>query len=91
MTVCADSINFIQKRINFQREKISQLIAEREKIFEAYKMLIHNFDVQIVLRRGLVEIPLSGDLSDFADAILIRKSEIYKINKLIKVSLAILF
>lgn len=86
MTICEESINFYQKRLIFRKDQINNFLAQREKNFEEYRLLIHNLRIQIVLTRGLVEIPLSGDTRDFDDAILIPKTEIYRVNKLIKVS-----
>ena len=41
--------------------------------------------VQIVMKRGLIEIPLSGNFSDFDDSILIHRSDVTDINKIILV------
>lgn len=46
---------------------------------------MHDIQVQIVLRRGLVEIPLTGDIKDFEDAILVPRKEIEDVNNKIKV------
>lgn len=41
--------------------------------------------VQIVMKRGLIEIPLSGSFPDFNDSILIHRSDVADINKIILV------
>jgi hypothetical protein len=45
-----------------------------------------NRTVQIVMKKGLIEIPLTGKLSDFEDCVLVHRSDIDDINKIIKVS-----
>ncbi|KAL1501408.1 hypothetical protein ABEB36_006732 [Hypothenemus hampei] len=78
------AINIFQKRVVTQKEKILILNTVLNKTRKDRLHLIHNKQVQLVLRRGLVEIPLNGDLfTDFADAILVPKSEIEYVNKLI--------
>lgn len=46
---------------------------------------MHDIQIQIVLRRGLVELPLTGDIKDFEDCILVPRKEIEDINSKIKV------
>ena len=80
------TIATFQKRVATKKEKIVLLNAELEKTRKDRLYLMHNKQVQVVLRRGLVEIPLSGDIfTDFTDAILVPKVEIEKVNKLIVV------
>ncbi|XP_076260442.1 cilia- and flagella-associated protein 43 [Rhynchophorus ferrugineus] len=78
------TISTFQKRMATEKEKIASLNQELEDTRAARLYLMHNRQVQVVLRRGLVEIPLTGDLfSDFDDAILIQRSEIEHVNNLI--------
>lgn len=42
--------------------------------------------VQLVMQRGLIEIPLTGSFSDFNDSILIHRSDVDDINQIIVVS-----
>lgn len=44
------------------------------------------FQIQIVMKKGLVEIPTTGSVSDFDDAILINRTEVENINAVILVS-----
>lgn len=46
--------------------------------------------VQLVMQRGLIEIPLTGSFSDFNDSILVHRSDVDDINKIIIVSLVIM-
>ncbi|XP_050507763.1 cilia- and flagella-associated protein 43 isoform X1 [Diabrotica virgifera virgifera] len=75
-----------QKRLTYKKEKNIRLGGEIRKCKTDYLYLMHNIQIQIVLRRGLVEIPLTGDLADFKDAVLVPKREIEQINALIKVA-----
>lgn len=43
-----------------------------------------NRTVQLVVKRGAIEVELQGNLSDFDDAILIAKSEVDQINRMIR-------
>lgn len=43
-----------------------------------------NRSVQIVMKRGVVEIPLSGKISDFDNSILLHVTDVHDINKIIK-------
>ncbi|XP_057663205.1 cilia- and flagella-associated protein 43 [Diorhabda carinulata] len=73
-----------QKRLANKKEKNLKWIASIRKCRSDYLYLMHNIQIQIVLRRGLVEIPLTGDMKDFQDAILVPKKEVEQINHLIK-------
>lgn len=75
-----------QKRIANKKEKIVKLQNDLERLRGEYLHLIHNLQIQIVMRKGLVELPLSGDVKDFEDAILVPRSEIEQINSRIKVT-----
>ncbi|CAG9769686.1 unnamed protein product [Ceutorhynchus assimilis] len=78
------TLQTFQKRVEAKKEKVALLNAELDRARAARIYLIHNKQLQFVLRRGLVEIPLSGDLyKDFRDAILIPKTEIEAVNNLI--------
>lgn len=80
------------KRVATQKEKIAALSAQLEETREQRLRLLHNKQIQLVLRRGLVEIPLNGDMiNDFTDAILVPKAEIEHVNSLIVVSMSIIF
>lgn len=76
----------------FSREinsKKNQLMAGEKQLLEHKEVRDYestNRNVQIVLKRGLIEIPLSGKMADFNDCILIHRSDVDEINKVIKVS-----
>ncbi|XP_019756358.2 cilia- and flagella-associated protein 43 [Dendroctonus ponderosae] len=78
------TIATFQKRVATQKEKTAILNTELDQTRADRLYLIHNKQMQLVLRRGLVEIPLTGDLfTDFSDAILVPKAEIEYVNNLI--------
>ena len=67
----------------------NQLIAVEKYLMEQKEIRDYestNRNVQIVMKRGLIEIPLSGMLSDFNDCILIHRSDVDEINIVIRVS-----
>lgn len=78
----------------FAREinsKKNQLLAVEKQLLEHKEIRDYestNRSVQIVIQRGLIEIPLSGKLADFNDCILIHRSDVDEINKVIKVTLS---
>ncbi|XP_030768231.1 cilia- and flagella-associated protein 43 [Sitophilus oryzae] len=79
------TLSTFQRRIATEKEKIANLNAQLEKTRDDRLYLLHNRQVQVVLRRGLVEIPLTGDLfTDFNDVILIPRTEIQRVNDMIK-------
>ncbi|XP_060535582.1 cilia- and flagella-associated protein 43 [Cylas formicarius] len=78
------TIATFHKRVVTQREKIAKLNEDLEQTRADRLHLMHNKQVQVVLRRGLVEIPLTGDIfTDFSDAILVPRKEIEEVNNLI--------
>lgn len=76
-----------QRRLNLTKENVVKLTAELQQLRVDYLHLVHNLQIQIVLRRGLVELPLTGNINDFEDAVLVPKKEIQDINRLILVNL----
>nr|CAH7727119.1 unnamed protein product [Callosobruchus chinensis] len=74
----------LQRRVHFKKEKIGKLNIEISKLRSEYLTNMHNIQMQIVLRRGLVEVPLSGSINDFNDAILVPRKEIEEINAKIR-------
>ncbi|VEN41838.1 unnamed protein product [Callosobruchus maculatus] len=74
----------LQRRVYFKKEKIAKLNVEIAKLRSDYLTNMHNTQMQIVLRRGLVEVPLTGSMHDFDDAILVPRKEIEEINTKIR-------
>ncbi|KAJ8921824.1 hypothetical protein NQ315_008456 [Exocentrus adspersus] len=77
------TLTMFQKRVVVNKETVVKLLAELQRTRTDYLYLMHNIQMQVVLRRGLVELPLTGDIADFQDAVLVPKKEIEEINKLI--------
>ncbi|CAH1176208.1 unnamed protein product [Phaedon cochleariae] len=78
------TIATFHRRIAVKKEKNAQLDIDRQKSRADYLHLMHCLQIQVVLPRGLVEIPLTGDVHDFDDAMLVPKREIELINRTIK-------
>lgn len=53
--------------------------AERNKQLLASK----NIAIQVVLKQGLVEVPQTGNISDFEDAVLVNRSQVETLNDVI--------
>ncbi|XP_066139211.1 cilia- and flagella-associated protein 43 isoform X2 [Euwallacea fornicatus] len=78
------TISTFQKRVVTKKEKIVLLNTQLEETRKDRLKIIHNKQIQLVVRRGLVEIPMKGEFfTDFTDAILLPKAEIENVNKLI--------
>ncbi|KAJ8927377.1 hypothetical protein NQ314_020152, partial [Rhamnusium bicolor] len=67
------TIATFQKRLSLKKENLIRLGTELQQVRTDYLYLMHNMQVQLVLRRGLVETALTGELDDFKDAILFTK------------------
>lgn len=80
-TLTAYTKEIINKRNHFQsiERNLVELKENREND-------LINRHVQLVIMRGLIEIPLSGSFSDFYDSILIHRSDVDDINRYIIVS-----
>ncbi|KAJ8982465.1 hypothetical protein NQ317_000423 [Molorchus minor] len=78
---CDITVATFQKRLAKFKENLSKLFANLEEARAEYVNLIHNIQTQVVLRRGLVEIPLDGQLENFDSAMIILKKEVEDINQ----------
>lgn len=74
------------KEINNKRNHLQSLERSLVELKENRENDSMNRYVQLVMQRGLIEIPLSGNFSDFNDSILIHRSDVYDINQIIVVS-----
>lgn len=79
------TIALFQKIVSDLKEKHADMINEVTELRAKKLYETQNFQIQLVMRGGLVEVPLTGYLSDFRDAILVPRKEVEVINKLILV------
>lgn len=79
-TLTAYTKEVINKRNHFQ--SIERSLAELKENRENDSI---NRYVQLVMQRGIIEIPLTGSFSDFNDSILIHRSDVDDINRIIVV------
>jgi cilia- and flagella-associated protein 43 len=80
-TLTAYTKEIINKRGHFQALERSLVELKENRENDS----INRF-VQLVMKRGLIEIPLSGSFGDFNDSILIHRSDVDDINNIIIVS-----
>lgn len=73
------------KEINNKRQQMQGLERQLLELKEGRENDLINRTIQLVLRKGLIEIPLTGNFSDFNDCILIHRSDVADINKIILV------
>lgn len=61
------------------------LIDELNKLRHDRLHLIHNKPIQMVIKSGLVEVPLKGKIDDFKDVMMVKREEVENVNQLILV------
>lgn len=79
------TIGTLHRRLSNKKELGMKLISDLEQIRNEMVSMQRNTEMQIVIARGWVELPLSGKLKDFDDAVLICRKEVEDINKIILV------
>lgn len=80
------SVNAFVREIAGRRQKLTRLEAQLTELVAERNEHLVNRSVQLCMRRAGVEIALSGHRADFADAILLHRSDVLDINEIIKVS-----
>ncbi|XP_063238725.1 CD109 antigen-like [Bacillus rossius redtenbacheri] len=73
-----------QRRLAAAKEEISVLRAQLAAVRADKLHTVHNAQIQLVLEQGNVEVPITGKISDFDDAVLIDRSTVESINEVIK-------
>lgn len=84
LTEADQSEQGLSKEIGYKRAVITGLDKKIAEVKEKKHVNMINRTVQLVLKRGAIEVNLTGGLMDFEDAILIAKSEVDEINNLIR-------
>lgn len=79
------TLSAYQKKLKTTSQHQSQLFNELQNIRQEKLIKDQNFDIQLVLKSGLVEIPLSGSISDFEECILVSRDTLTEINSIIEV------
>jgi hypothetical protein len=74
------------KETNAKRQYLQALERQLVDLKESRENDLINRYVQLVIKRGLIEVHLSGGFSDFNDSILIHRSDVADINQIILVS-----
>nr|CAD7395212.1 unnamed protein product [Timema cristinae] len=78
------TVNVFQKKMIKNKEMLTSLQGELQVIRKEKLHLIHNLQIQLVIKQGLVEIDIQGFISDFEDAILINRVCVDRMNEEIK-------
>lgn len=79
------------KETNNKRNYLQSVERSLVELKENRETDLINRYVQLVMQRGLIEIPLSGSFNDFHDSILIHRSDVDDINRIIIVRRLITF
>ncbi|KAF5280666.1 hypothetical protein FQA39_LY05314 [Lamprigera yunnana] len=77
------TISLFQKNLQQKKELTQQLQVNLDHIRKKRLHLFHNIEVQLVLKQGLVEVPQTGSIGDFSEAIMINRKDVETINKII--------
>lgn len=82
------AVNAFLREINARKAKLARLEARKADLIDARDEHMVNRTVQLCMRRGIVEIPLSGHMVDFQNAILLHCTDVQDINAIIQVRCA---
>ncbi|PSN50662.1 hypothetical protein C0J52_09305 [Blattella germanica] len=80
------TLSVYQKRLGGEKQNLAALNEELQKTKTELLDILHNSEIQIVIKGGLVEVKTTGALSDFDDAVLITREKVESINELVKVT-----
>lgn len=75
----------LSKEIAHKKMTLVALDKQMAEVREKKQVNMVNRTAQFVVKRGQIEVPLTGRLSDYEDVILIAKAEVDEINKTIRV------
>lgn len=81
------TISTFQRRLHLKKETRANLLEELNKLRQERLHLIHNKKIQMVIKSGFVEVPLSGKLDDFKDVLMVKRKEIENVNRMIRVGI----
>jgi hypothetical protein len=85
VTEAETTSSHFHKRLSHKKERGAKMHAELTHIRNELIHMMCDSDMQIVLPRGLIEIPLTGTFEDFEDAVLICRKDVEGINRIILV------
>ncbi|KAK4881574.1 hypothetical protein RN001_004893 [Aquatica leii] len=77
------TMSLFEKYLNQEKDLGQKLQINLEQIRNTRLHLCHNIEIQLVLKQGIVEIPQAGSINDFNDAIMINRSDVETINRII--------
>ena len=80
------TITTFQKTLAQYKETIRKQQEQFAKLQEDTIKESQDMELQIVLREGLVEVEMGGEIKDFDDAIMVARTDVEEINKLILVN-----
>lgn len=78
------ALNAFQKEITSKRNSLSAIESKLQDLLNKKFEDSTNRNVQIVMKRGLIEVPISGKMTDFNNCILIHRTDVDDINVIIK-------
>lgn len=84
------SIQIYQKHLNEKKDRYSKLVNDLQTSRVEKLQFIHDKKIQLVVKRGLVEVPLTGFMNDFDNAVMVNRKEVEYVNGLIMVKRLIL-
>lgn len=80
-----NTIQTFQKLLQSKKEYGQKLLLDLDQVRNDRLHHMQDIEVQLVLRQGIVELPTSGKISDFDDAVMVSRKDVETINKIILV------
>lgn len=68
-----------------KKEYGQKLLLELDQVRKDRLNFMHDMEIQLVLKQGIVEMPTTGSISDFDKTILVSRKDVETINKIILV------
>ncbi|XP_034245363.1 cilia- and flagella-associated protein 43 isoform X2 [Thrips palmi] len=81
-----NTVSIFQKSVKALKERDKELQANLRSVQEEQLLFEHDVEIQLAIKQGLVEIPTTGSLSDYDNAILINRKDVAYVNQIIQVN-----
>lgn len=84
-TEIENAIQILQRVMAQRKDANLKILADLDRLREDKRIFMQNKEIQIVIKQGLVEVKMTGAISDFENAIMVNRKEVENINAIILV------
>lgn len=91
ITEAEATVSTFQRQLFRLREKGEKLNFDLDEVRTTRLQTFRDMEIQLVIKQGFVEIPTSGNIADFDDAIMVSRKDVDTINQIILVRCVLLF